>query len=292
MIIPEIIEARGGSLFYKGVITVFLPLEDGSVYDRFVGIFQEPGTMAMFLLPALTYALLHSKWLAALVFLFAIYLADSLGGLFGLLVIFIIYAFDRLRARGLNVVIGGLLASVLVMAAYAIAGTYFSEAYAVKQSTGSAIVREDNVKNFMTSLPASIAANPLGFRLTGGSLSDLRSDDNYYGSNFSPYTAFVMGGILGLVGYVTLLTTIIFACLKYFLSGEQADRVAACAFISLPAIVTFVFQRGTIIETVIFGFLFGLHLIKIISIPNSKQFLRMKQKNGGGLRPARFSKAS
>ncbi len=267
LLTPSSIETNFG-VFYKGIVSILYSLDDGTRGSRFYGIFWEPGTAAMFLLPALTYALVFSKRIAAFIFIFGIYMTDSLGGYFCLLMVatsFLYWKLDGARCSVRRRVVAVLLMGSFGLALFHYTGVYFSERYEKKGN--SAVVREDNVFQFASNFNRSLMANPFGFKLTGESLTTLNSNGNYLGSNFSPYVALVLGGVLGFVGYSLFVLSISAFSIKYFIARKNDDKIAACAFISLPALLTFIFQRATILESTLFAFLFAAPLIEMIGIP-------------------------
>ena len=80
-------------VFLGGSFSLLYMLEDGAAHYRYYSCFMEPGTLAMFLLPAISYAFFHKKYFGLLVFLIAFFLTDSLGGIISLLILIIIILF-------------------------------------------------------------------------------------------------------------------------------------------------------------------------------------------------------
>ena len=136
------------------------------------------------------------------------------------------------------------------------ASGWFVDQYQAKAL--SALVREDNILLFVRNLWTTVAANPLGLPLgrMSGSLSSLSERDSaYLGSNFSFYVAFVMGGVFALVGYFLVVGVSILASVRFFMMRD-GGALNACAFVSLPALISFAFQRTTVFESALFAFLF------------------------------------
>ena len=245
--------ARG--VYLKGIVTLFYGLGDGSVHYRMYGLFAEPGTYAMYLLPAIAYGFRRREPWSVVLFLVCLYLTDSLGGIASLLVMGATYLFWRSRERPVGLLVAVALALVV---AYSLSGS-FRDAY--EQKAGSASVREDNVTLFRDNFVSIVSANPYGLPLTGRSISELENvTSNYLGSNFEVYTLFVKGGILACAGYTFLLAWIVMRSGRYLLGGHR-EPTRATALICLPAMLLFVVQRETILASALFAFLFARPLL-------------------------------
>jgi hypothetical protein len=248
---PTLIATDRGT-FFKGWMTIFHALQDGTVYYRMYGVFAEPGTFAMFLLPAIAYSLIMKKRGALVLFLVCVGLTYSLGGAAGLGILVVTYSFWRTRRN--------LLLHLVVLAIFAgifeMLSGWFVDQYQTKAL--SAVLREDNVLLFARNFWITVAADPLGLPLgrVSGSLSSLSgADPIYIGSNFSFYVAFVMGGVFALGGYVLVVGVSLVATVRFFVMRD-GGVMNACAFVSLPALVSFTLQRTTIFESALFAFLY------------------------------------
>lgn len=260
LLTPSIVVTNNG-IFLKGVISIVYPV--GFYADiptnRFYGVFTEPGNAAMILIAALSYALVFSKRLATFVFILAIYLTESVGGFFALGLLMILFTGWKLNDLHYSFP-KKLLAVLFAISLIFILLDRALPLYEKKEKE----TRESNVTNFIDNFSDSLLINPFGFQFKGEALSNLQSDSNYYGSNFMPYVAFVQGGVLGFLGYsLFCLSNIIFS-IKYYLSRHNQNRLFACAFLALPPMLTFIFQRSTILETSLFAFLFSAPLIEMI----------------------------
>ena len=242
-------------LFLKGIISIFDGLDDGTVYYRLYGLFAEPGTYAMFLLPAIAYAWLRGRRWSAAFFVGCLYMTDSLGGIAGLIALGVTYMFWRSKKRPLGV----LVALVLSAGVAFYASGSLRERY--NEKGASATIRADNVTRFRDNFVTIVTSNPFGLPLNGKSLTELQDvSANYLGSNFEIYTIFVKGGIIACAGYVMLLVWMIFRNGRYLLSGDR-DPSRAAAMICLPAMLLFVFQRDTVLSSALFAFLFAEPLL-------------------------------
>tara|TARA_R110001583_G_scaffold169781_1_gene322981 strand:- start:18108 stop:19355 length:1248 start_codon:yes stop_codon:yes gene_type:complete len=269
---PVVIETDRG-VFYKGIFSIFHYLEGGIVYYRFYGIFAEPGTTAMFVLPALVYAVIFKKYIAALVFVVAMILTDSLGGVVSLLVTLFLFFLWKTAGRTKASFWSRCVVFILMPILFLMVADNLTEQYEHKQLSAS--LREDNVSNFIENIGEIIVANPFGFVLKGKSMSELADEnEGFLGSNFTFYTAFVLGGVLSFVGYTIFFFLNIYLCTKFYLKGFSSDKILACAMISLPGLLLFCFQRTTILETALYSFLFAIPLVTLINYSPSKSIIK------------------
>jgi hypothetical protein len=247
--------------YLKGVFSYFLGLGDGQPHYRMYGLFVEPGTYAMYLLPAIAYAWLRGKRWPTVLLLGCFYFTDSLGGALGLLAMGGTYLFWRSSRRPVGLLIAVAIAAVVIIP---LSGP-LRERYEEKGQ--SAAVRESNVSLFRDNFVSVVTANPFGLPLTGKSLSELENvTSNYLGSNFEIYTFFVEGGIIASVGYTMLLLWMAWRNGRWLLSGDR-DLTRATALVSLPALLLFVFQRETVLASALFAFLFAPPLLRGEAVP-------------------------
>lgn len=251
------IESTYGS-FVAGISTIYVALPNGRPYYRMLGVFPEPGTLAMWLMPAIAYALVFRHRVGLLIFLTALWLSQSLGGFASAVVLAGTFAWWRMRRLLVRVVIVAMLGAGVTY----YVGDYFVTSYVSKAR--SATVREENALRFWGELGRQIVTRPLGAPLVGGSLADLGTfDRDYLGSSFAPYTALVLGGVSALLGYSAMIAVALFTSMKFF-ARPHADRLMACAFISLLPLIIFVFQRATIFDSPLFAFLIAAPMLAVI----------------------------
>jgi hypothetical protein len=261
LLTSTLIETDRG-IFLKGVFSILHSLDGGVPYFRFYGVFAEPGTTAMFIIPALVYALIHSKMMAIGIFLLAMAMTFSLGGYFSLIVTFYLF-FSWQFGKSKYMALGKVVLTLLVAVFCLISFNELSRLYEKKATSAS--VREDNVGNFFGNFGDILIDKPFGFILEGKSLSELDKGNEYYvGSNFSFFVAFAKGGVLGLFGYALFFVTNITVLMKYYLHGHDPDKIIACAMLSLPALLIYCFQRPTILESMLFSFLFATPLLRVM----------------------------
>ena len=226
-------------------------------------MFPEPGTLAMYLIPALAYALIYSKKLAVFIFLIAIAMTASLGGYVSVLILVFLFLFwksGKLKNKSLIKV------AVVLFAALCLLMISEELMYLYKEKGLSASVRIEQVSYFFNNLLKIVMNNPFGFFLVGETQTALRIDNpDFIGSNFSFYAAFVQGGILSLIGYILFFSLITIVLMKYFWQKHDLDRITACAMLSLPGMLMFVIQRATILESLLFAFLYSAPLLKVLT---------------------------
>jgi hypothetical protein len=248
-------------VFLKGIFSTFFGLADGTVHFRMYGLFAEPGTYAMFLLPAILYAWIRGERKAVALFLGCLYFTDSLGGIASLIVVGATYVFWRSSKRSVGMLMTmGFVAVVMYVGSGALRERYLEKG-------ASASVREDNATMFRENVVSIVTSNPFGLPLTGQSLTELENvNANYLGSNFEIYTIFVKGGILASLGYTILFVWMTWCSVRFILAGDSdprrtRDASSAVAMICLPAMLLFVFQRETVLASALFAFLFVQPLI-------------------------------
>ncbi|MBA3656427.1 MAG: hypothetical protein H0W69_03640 [Gemmatimonadaceae bacterium] len=251
---PSLIVTDRGE-FVKGYMTLFHGLEDGTVYYKMYGVFPEPGTFAMLLLPAFAYALVYWKPWAMALFGVCLYFTNSLGGEFSLVILLALYAYRKARGG----IAGPLILSALGTAAVYFLFPLFAATYAMKGD--SAAVREANVSMFKQGFLTVLQQHPFGFPLSGSSFSALQDvSTGYLGSNFEPYTVFVTGGVLAFLMYCIYFIWVSSRSIRYLL-GPDRDQLYTCAFLSLPPLLIFVWQRNTLLTSTLFAFLFAMPVV-------------------------------
>jgi len=246
--------------FLAGRFSVLHVLEDGSAYNRFYACFSEPGTLAMFLLPAIAYAYYHKKYIGLVVFIMGLYLSGSLGGIISVALIIPLFLFVSTNKHRVSMLISSL---VLILASSVIVITYMDNIvlrYEEKNESGT--FRVDNFKNTMTKLPSMIVNNPIGFELAEGTASASKSK-YYYGSNFALGNALQMGGISAFLGYlVILLVSIVAAFLRIIRKNLSLEEKVV--YTSLIVLYPFIVQRSTLWDSAIFAFLFAPSIIRFL----------------------------
>jgi hypothetical protein len=253
--LPRMLVIPNG-VFLSGKFALFHMLEDGSSHDRFYACFGEPGDLAMFLLPAMAYAFLYKKYFSLIIFLVAFYFTRSLGGMIGLTMLIILLPLFSENKK--YKIYSLFLAIIMGIAATVYLSGYFSEQ--IEEKGGSREVREESISKTITLLPVAIVEYPFGMKLEQ-TTSGYDKDKLYFGSNFTPGFAFVMGGVVSFLGYclflVISLWSGVFAIWRKGLSIEE--RVV---FSSLIVLFPFIFQRGSVWDTALFALLYSPYILK------------------------------
>jgi hypothetical protein len=259
---PSILETKRGE-FLKGFLTIFLGLEDGTPYNRMYGVFAEPGTFAMYLLPALAYALVHRRILAAVLFLVCMLLTASLGGYLGIVLVAVAFVQWEARRRGAVVsLFVALAAAVTVACVFGTVYEFFANSYLDRGE--SAAARESNIDLFFRHFFDIAFEDPLGMKLHGDSLTELaKSDRLYIGSNFTIGNALVVGGLTSFIGYVVFLL-VNTVCWLRAVSRTSHSKVMECVCVSFPAVLSFIVQRATIFDSALYSFLFAVPILSVL----------------------------
>jgi hypothetical protein len=256
-------------VFLKGIFTIFGAVDGDVVYNRLYGIFGEPGSCAMLVLPAMAYALERRKILGIGVLLVCMLLTTSLGGYFGLAVLLVTFACWVGKSK--SAATRAALVIVVLLVLGGVGGTlygFFSQSYMDKGA--SAGTRESNVSAFFHNFMEIAAQEPWGMQLKGESQSALGSSDPLYiGSNFSIGNALVIGGVMALLGYSIFFLASIVCWLRGFIRRADANTVSY-AYISLPAMVTFIFQRTTVYDSALFAFLYAAPMLAMLQADPSR----------------------
>jgi len=248
----RVLETEYG-VFLGGRFSLFHMLEDGTPHYRFYANFIEPGTLAMWLLPAIAYAFLSKKYFGLLILCIGLFLTDSLGGWLSFLLLVVVVFFIELNNKIKNkyAVLGVTITLFLVMSVSFSAS--FISSYESKKY--SARVRVENISMAIQKVPTIMLTNPLGIDLALDTESNIQNEA-YIGSNFMPVSYFQNGGILAIYGYVFVLLFFFLFSLKilrkYDLSLEEK-----VVFGSIIFLMPFIVQRTTIFESSIFAFLWA-----------------------------------
>lgn len=265
--------------FLAGRFSILHLLKDGSAYYRFYACFGEPGTLAMFLVPVMAYAYFYKKYIGLSIFILALYLSHSLGGIIAVAMIIPLLVFVSINKRKMPLAISIV---VLILVSSVIVINYmddFTLSYEKKQR--SATDRIDNVKNTIINLPSMIVNNPIGFELTEGT-SAASKNPYYYGSNFAPGHILQIGGINAFLGYsVILLVSLVAAFLRIIRKNISLEEKVV--FTSLIVLFPFIFQRTTVWDTAIFAFLFAPSIIRFLQSRGDVRILSNQPQVGLGV---------
>jgi hypothetical protein len=248
--------------FLIGKFTLFHRLGDGTAHERFYGFYAEPGTLAMWLLPAMMYALLYRKFIGLIFLGAAFFFTYSLGGVFGLLMMVLLIPFYTLSRR--NIIIAIFATAVLSITAFSLFKDNLSEQYEEKNE--SRTIREDNVTNMLENLGEAMVTYPFGYPLA---IKTAKAENNklYFGSNFLPGYMLVIGGIVAMFMYSSFLLVCLASSVVYIFKRDK-NKTDILAFITIVVSFPFIFQRFTMWESALFSFLIAPSVIKILANKN------------------------
>lgn len=240
-------------VFLGGRFSLLHMLEDGIAHYRYYACFMEPGTLAMFLLPAIAYAFFHRKYIALSIFVTGLIMSDSLGGFIGaaMLTPMLIYFRGKIRAIGLLLCFFSIL--LLVINFY----DALYQRYENKQN--SRIVREENLSNTIANLPEFLINYPLGMPLYE-STGKAQQNKLYSGSNFALGNALHRGGVVSLLGYIAILAVSLWYALSRALRKDlSVDEQVT--IVSILCLMPFIFQRTGLWDSSLFALLFAPSII-------------------------------
>jgi len=247
-------------VFLAGSFSLLYPQEGGIADDRLYAWFVEPGSFAMYLLPALSYAYFHRRYVGLFVFLVAGFLTYSLGGFFGAVMLAVIVGFVSLNRRSTDVVKLCVVCTAVAAVLWVNFGDYATAGYENKNN--SRVIREDNAKRTIAALPSLIVSYPLGFELAVDTETAERNE-SYYGSNFIPGNYLQTGGLSAFLGYLLCLA-VSFWTAATSLGRKDLSSDARVVFSSIIVLLPFIFQRAVIWDSAIFAFLFAPTVIGVL----------------------------
>jgi MFS family permease len=221
---------------------------------------MEPGTLAMFLLPAITYAFFNKKRIGLLILLIAFFLTYSLGGIISLLILIVIISFIKFNRQKKYLIFAILIAFLMSGLLWIYFGDTILEKY--KGKNISAKVRENNFTKAFTNFPKIVINNPIGLKLSENTKS-FEKNKYYIGSNFSPEFYLQYGGISALVGYLICLSVSFMISLRS-LKRDDLSIEEKVVFTSILVLLPFILQRSTIWDCSLFAFLFAPSIIRVI----------------------------
>jgi hypothetical protein len=243
--------------FLANFVSIYFQQTDGDIHFRYYSCFSEPGTLAMFLLPAIAYAFFYKKYLSLSVLLIAFYFTFSLGGIISLLLmiaIFFFIIFNRSKKYFFVSIFVLLLTGFLLVLNFK---GYIKEEYDEKEN--SAKVREESFANTLINLPVIFLTNPLGLKL-GETSDDMEKNKMYSGTNFLPGFYLQYGGVLAFFGYLGVLAVSFNVSIRA-LARSDLTLDEKVVFSSILVLLPFIFQRSTIWESALFALLFAPFII-------------------------------
>lgn len=247
-------------LFLGGKFSLFYLLPGNIPYYRYYSCFLEPGTLAMFLLPALCYSFFYKRYFGLIIFLIAFLMTFSLGGVISLLILIVVISFILVNRKKSYFIIALLTLIIISSLLWLSFGKDIIAEYETKGA--SANTRIESFNKTLQNIPIIIKQNPLGLKLAEDTKS-FKKNKLYLGSNFIPGTYLQYGGISAFVGYIICLLVSFSISLKTIVKST-AFLEEKVVFSSLLVLLPFIIQRTTIWETALFSFLFAPTIIRTL----------------------------
>jgi hypothetical protein len=248
--------------FLAGYFTLFYPIDANEIHYRYYACFLEPGTLAMYLIPAIVYSILNKKFGAFAIFILALYMTDSLGGYISLALVFILLPLFMGSHKN-KIFISVIFSITIFVLIFSQLGAIFKVAY--EERDNSRETRELAISNTFSSLPSFFIKNPLGYSSVSNT-DELTKKSDYLGFTFTPAIYAQGGGFISFLGYLYIIvshtTFSIFSIIRKNLSTEEKLVV-----ITLLANFPFIFQRSTVYESSLYALLFLPSLIKLMNSP-------------------------
>ncbi len=252
-----------GGDFLAGYFSMFYPIGKGELHYRFYASFMEPGTLAMFLLPAMAYAFLHRKYFALVIYFVAMFMSDSLGGFLGVAMLIPLLIYFQFR-RGILPIILSILSVIFIVNFFV---GEFIEQY--EEKGDSRVDREVSTFGAINNLPSLFLEYPWGLPITE-TTTQIQQNRLYSGANFTPVNAFYLGGILSFLGYLAvLLVSLWYAIISLARKDLSLDEKAAVA--TIFCLLPFIFQRTVVWDTSIYALMYAPFVINALRGAPSQQ---------------------
>lgn len=252
-ITPRPIVTSGG-FFLAGYFSMLYGIATGELHYRLYASFLEPGTLAMFILPAMAYAFLHRKYLSLAVYFIAIFMSDSLGGFIGVALLAPLLIYFKFHKQVWFAAFLSIFSTILIVTFFA---NNFLERYDLKGLSAS--IREESLSSFTKALPSLLLDYPLGLQRTE-STEQAQQHSAYTGGNTAIAVAYNGGGIPSFLGYIAvLLVSLWYAIASLFRNGLLLDEQAAV--VSVLCSMPFIFQRTVVWDSSVFALLFAPFVI-------------------------------
>jgi hypothetical protein len=252
--------------FLTGKFTLFHMLEDETPHFRFYSSFAEPGTLSMYLLPAIIYSVYFKKYFSIIIFAIAFFFTYSLGGYISLIIMLIVFGFSVLGFRRIKlfILISGILSILFSLLIY----NNLKDEY--EQKGESAGVREKSFVSIFSNFSTIVYENPLGYELQEKT-SDYEKENNNLGSNFTPAYAYMLGGVVAFLGYIIVILVSLSSSILFIMksAGFVSYSFRHVASISIIVLFPYIFQRMTIWDSTIFALLFFPVMLKYWELPAS-----------------------
>lgn len=256
-----------GGRYVAGRVSLLYETDLGLLHGRFYGAFPEPGTLAMWTLPALAYGVMRRRFIGVAILAVGFFLTRSLGGVISLLIlggVLLVAAARRTRFA--------VLLLPLVFVALVWGGFMFTENYAREanenRGVASLTVRVDAVVDMLANFPSLVAEAPFGLQ-RAASTAELTKNPLVFGTTFAVSNVFIQGGLLAVVGFVILVVQSALFAQSVVVRRNVGGIELVCAA-SIISLLPFVVQRTTVWESSLFALLFAPSILDYLERPRSR----------------------
>ena len=248
-----------GTEYLSGFTSIFHQLSDGEIHLRFYGAFGEPGVAGMIMIPALVYSLVRGNYIFSTVYIVAIFLTKSLGSFISLAMLPLLFIILKSKRESLKI---SFLAIFLVLCTLYSGNIeeFYSAQIDNRFQGDSGPERIDNIVKPIRNIDKLITRYPLGIKKEKDTLN-LLENKLFFGNNFSLVKAFNEGGFLSFLGFFILLATTYSIVIFQLIFKKTKSNYDIIFIISLILLFPYIFQRSTIIDYFLFGFLYSPYII-------------------------------
>lgn len=247
--------------FLGGKISMLYMGWDATPHYRFYGCFYEPGTLAMFLLPAIAYAVFKRRIVGLLIMLGAFYMTFSLGGNVSLILLALTIIFLKTNKNRNYMIVAVLVLAVISKFAYDLGVDSFKEEY--EKKARSAAQREEGFSKTISNIPVMFFNYPLGIPYSQNT-DELEKQKVFSGTNFILGNYISIGGIMAFIGIIIILITSFRIMIRKLLD-HKSTLMEKIVFASLFSLFPFIYQRGTIWDSALFSLMFAPYILEALS---------------------------
>lgn len=252
------------SLFFRLEYEVDGQLAYGPIESRMYGVFLEPGTLGMFLIPVIVWSFITRRYFGFAVLLTAFVLAGSIGAFASLALVPLLYSFIRKKSFFF-------VSGIMILGAVAVGVLKYDAIVETLESKGeSKATRIDNLRNGINEVPVLLTEDPFGMDLSADLEYDPSVKEDSAAQKFATVPLFyqyVIGGILALIGFAIIVFTSVLSVL-FTNRDRQFNSEEYTVLISIIPMFAFVFQRASLWDSALFAILFLPSLYRLYSSPS------------------------
>lgn len=230
---------------------------DGLPHFRYYACFYEPGTLAMFLLPAISYAFFYKKYIGILILLGAFYFTFSLGGMISLFLLALVIIFISFAKNSKFLIVSIFITILMALVGWFNLRDQFITEYEEKGNASE--VREQSFVRTIENIPVMLLKYPMGIE-QAETTNELEKKENFIPTNFIVGYYINTGGFLALLGYLVITLMMLIISIGAVLKGNLLKEEKVI-FSSLIVLFPFIFQRSTIWESGLFALMFAPTLL-------------------------------